>query len=227
MNRNDREPQVIKLLREYIEENQDKINNLNDKNFEAIREDLYGISCRYFPGAGLVVEDKFMQLLFEMDSDFLKKLTRIPRSTFYDMDWLTGIKIPDNIKTIGYGAFQGCSNLKNIIIPADSIIDIEAQAFQNCISLTNITIPSNINTIEDSTFRGCKELNNITIPNSVTNIGDFAFYECSKLTSITIPNSVKSIGDYAFFECTRLTITTDNDYVEKYCKEYHIKYKRV
>ncbi|MDE6538560.1 MAG: leucine-rich repeat protein [Ruminococcus sp.] len=48
------------------------------------------------------------------------------------------IFIPDNVKSIGYGAFAGCSNLTSIVIP-NSVISIRKYAFQACPELTKIT----------------------------------------------------------------------------------------
>jgi hypothetical protein len=83
------------------------------------------------------------------------------------------VEIPEDVTTIGDGAFRGCS------------------------SLTSIEIPEGVTTIGDGAFRGCSSLTSIEIPEGVTTIGDWAFYECYNLTSIEIPESVTYIGYYA------------------------------
>ena len=125
--------------------------------------------------------------------------------------------IPNSVRSIGWGAFEGCSGL------------------------TSITIPNSVTSIGRYAFLRCSNLSSITIPNSVTSIGDFAFNYCSGLTSIIvesgnrvydsrndcnaiiktgtnelivgckntiIPNSVKSIGWAAFWGCSDLTSIT-------------------
>jgi len=56
-------------------------------------------------------------------------------------DWsktsLTSIILPQNLKSIGSGAFIGCSGLKTIIIPS-SVTSIQSSAFEKCSGLTSI-----------------------------------------------------------------------------------------
>ncbi len=122
------------------------------------------------------------------------------------------ITIPDSVTSIGYGAFSGCRNLKNIAIP-DSVTSIGRYAFYYCKSLTNITIPDSVTSIGDSAFYRCSSLTDITIGNGVTTIGDSVFSGCSSLTSITIPDGVTRIGTNAFSYCENLTSITIPDSV--------------
>ena len=98
--------------------------------------------------------------------------------------------IPNSVTSIGYYAFWGCTNLRNI------------------------KIPNNVESIGDYAFYNCTSLTSVTIPNSVTSIGNDAFYGCSSLTSVTIPDSVTSIGYSALSSCTSLTsieVSYDNE----------------
>jgi hypothetical protein len=108
-----------------------------------------------------------------------------------------------NIVSIGGGAFEACSNLTNITVPA-SVISIGNGAFAECTSLSTITLSTNIVEIRDFTFERCTSLASISIPNSVTNIGFWAFYDCVNLTEITIPDKVVNIGSMSFGNCSRL-----------------------
>jgi len=107
--------------------------------------------------------------------------------------------IPDGTQIIGYGAFQGCSELTGIIIP-DSITSIRDLVFERCWSLAMISIPS-----------------------SVTEVGRFAFKECYNLTFIIIPESVTSIGDWAFLNCQKLKlVVVENSYARQYMSDYEL-----
>ena len=109
-----------------------------------------------------------------------------------------------SVTSIGYGAFSGCSDLTNIVIP-DSVTSIDAWAFSDCSSLTSIVIPDSVTSIGYGAFFDCSNLTSIVISDSVTSIGERAFYNCSSLTSIVIPDSVTSIGESAFYNCGSLT----------------------
>ena len=110
--------------------------------------------------------------------------------------------IPDNVTSIGNGAFYGCESLISITIP-NSVTTIEASAFSHCSQLASVTIPNSVTTIGASAFSSCISLTSITIPNSVKSIGGFAFSGCY-FTSITIPNSISIIEDGVFFQCFKM-----------------------
>ena len=121
--------------------------------------------------------------------------------------------IPNSVTSIGYYAFWGCTNLRNIKIP-NNVESIGDYAFYNCTSLTSVTIPNSVTSIGNDAFYGCSSLTSVTIPNSVTSIGNNAFYGCLSLTSVTIPDSVTSIGYSALSSCTSLTsieVSYDNE----------------
>ena len=103
-----------------------------------------------------------------------------------------------------YNFFLRNNKITKLTIP-DDVTSIGNGAFSDCKSLTSITIPDSVTSIGEEAFCVCESLTSITIPNSVTSIGEFAFSGCTSLTSITIPDSVISIGERAFEDCTSLT----------------------
>ena len=110
---------------------------------------------------------------------------------------LTSVTIPSSVITIGEQAFHGCSGLTSLAIP-NSVTCIGVEAFWQCSGLISVTIPNSVTTIGESAFADCSGLTSLVIPNSVTSIGKATFERCSSLTSVTIPNSVTSIGENAF-----------------------------
>ena len=93
--------------------------------------------------------------------------------------------IPNDVTTIGYNAFFGCTGLTTLTIP-NSITTIDIAAFCGCTGLTSVTIPNSITTINYSAFSDCSSLASISIPKSVTNLYDCSFSGCIGLTSITV-----------------------------------------
>ena len=120
-----------------------------------------------------------------------------------------------HVTSIGYEAFEGCSNLTHVTIPA-SVTDISPRVFEWCTSLQDFELaPGNANFKSDSGLllskdgktlvMAARKLTSVTIPEGVTTIDYFAFYGCSNLEKVTIPNSVVEIGPFAFAKCRRLT----------------------
>ena len=66
--------------------------------------------------------------------------------------------VPANVETINDYAFQGCKNLKTIIITYGNIHEIGFSAFAECTKLTTIYLPKGINSIKQSVFDGCTSL---------------------------------------------------------------------
>ena len=132
-------------------------------------------------------------------------VTIIAQEAFSGCTNLKSVSFPRNsIKEIGNSAFYGCSSLTSIDIP-ESVISIGSSAFSSCSSLMYLSLGSNLKSIERDVFRNCSSLISVTIPNSVTSIGDNAFSGCSSLTSVTIGSGVTRISDYAFGGCSSLT----------------------
>lgn len=134
-----------------------------------------------------------------------KKVTSI--GNLYGDRGIISVEIPNSVKNIGDGAFDGFSSLKNIIIP-DSVTSIGSCAFENCTSLTEVKIPNSVKVIGIRTFRYCISLTKIEIPDSVEYIQNFAFNHCENLKDVKIPDSVIDIGSGAFSYCKSLKDVT-------------------
>jgi hypothetical protein len=142
----------------------------------------------------------------------LDNVISIDYGAFYGCTSLTSITIPNSVTSIDYRAFYDCRLLTNIQIP-DSVTSIGSGTFEECSSLASIEIPAGVTSICNSAFSGCSSLTSVTIPDSITSIGWYAFSHCSSLTSVVIPDSVTSISSYAF-EYSSLTSITIPDSVE-------------
>ena len=113
------------------------------------------------------------------------------------------------IETATNNLVSGC---KNTTIPND-VKSIGDCAFEGCYNLTYIEIPNSVTCIGNCAFYGCSDLTNIEIPNSVTSIGASSFCGCTSLTSIEIPSSVTKIESNSFLKCPNLTsivVNVDN-----------------
>lgn len=110
---------------------------------------------------------------------------------------LTEIKLPENLKTIGIGAFVSCGKLSKVEFN-DQLETISEGAFEYCISLQTIEIPNNVKEVGERAFDYCLNLEKVILSENLETIGKAAFYDCPKLREITLPESVKYVGEEAF-----------------------------
>lgn len=113
------------------------------------------------------------------------------------------VVIEKGITSIGNCAFQYCSSLERITIPA-TVTSIGKYAFEDCSLLGDVTIPDVVTSIGEWAFSNCA-FKNITIPEKIISIGSYAFYNCASLENITLPESLMSIGAGVFSRCIALT----------------------
>lgn len=110
---------------------------------------------------------------------------------------LKSVKIGENVKNIGKGAFSECESLTSLEI-GNGVTCIGEDAFIHCKALTNLTIGNGVKTIERNAFSGCAGLTSVTIGDNVSSIGDYAFEYCKDLTSVTVGKGVTFIGAWVF-----------------------------
>ncbi|MDF2539881.1 MAG: hypothetical protein K0S76_2902, partial [Herbinix sp.] len=109
---------------------------------------------------------------------FAEGMSKIPAYALQDCNSAVTIMIPSTVTVIGggtyAGAFDGCTNLKNIKLPK-GLLEIGTNAFKNCNSLTEITIPSTVTKIGQHAFGGCTSLQTVTFEGTKPQLGKDAF----------------------------------------------------
>ena len=101
--------------------------------------------------------------------------------------------IPDDVNTIGSGAFSGIKRSLRVTIPS-SVKKIGALAFSDCSGLISVVIPGTVKKIPWNTFSGCSKLEEVTLCEGVEELDSAAFKNCKSLKRLTIPGSVKTVG---------------------------------
>lgn len=117
---------------------------------------------------------------------------------------LTDVVLENVTGEVSFYAFENCTNLKNVTLPATVKGRVAANSFYGCQSLEAITLPQGINTVGSESFLGCTSLKSIVIPDAVTYIGNRAFKNCTALTEATLGTGVGDIYEAAFEGCTSL-----------------------
>ena len=150
----------------------------------------------------------------------------ISAMSFYNMKNLRKVVLPQNITSIGYNAFYGCTNLNEVLDMPESCTNIESNAFaysgitsiiigegvrtiggnafENCPNLRDVTMGKNVKTIGYGAFRNCNNLTNLTLVKGLETIESEAFANCGSLRKLVLPTTLKRIEYYAFQGCSSL-----------------------
>ncbi|MCR5419068.1 MAG: leucine-rich repeat protein [Lachnospiraceae bacterium] len=107
------------------------------------------------------------------------------------------------VTSVEEGAFKNNKTVTEVKI-GKNVETIEKSAFEGCTSLTKITIPAAVTTIGDKAFSGDKRLKSVSVGSNVTSIGAQAFAGCTSLTKMTLPKNVAKIGGNAFKNCKKM-----------------------
>lgn len=202
-----------------------------------------------FSFAGSIyINGKKLQIL-----DFSEEVTAIPDGMFTGLQAVDSVRIPDNIETIGDGAFykagikslqlgngvlrigkrafEECTELIHLHIPT-SVLIVGQRAFFGCTKLRTLNNGSSLAVIPESAFENCTSLYSAELGKDVDEIKDNAFAGCASLTTVTIPDGTLSLGDFAFAGNPRLarvvlgeSVTTiaENTFLDSPIKELIIK----
>lgn len=133
----------------------------------------------------------------------------IGNSAFSNCTRLTTVELGDGVTSIGSGAFNGCTALRNANIGSGAI---GANAFQDCSCLASVTLGDGVTSIGTNAFLKCTALTSMYIGSSVKTIESYAFSTCSSLSEVTI--SAAQIGNQAFRSANALKKVTLGDGVE-------------
>jgi hypothetical protein len=132
--------------------------------------------------------------------------------------------IPTTVTTIAYGAFEYCTHITSVSIPA-STKSIDGAAFYDTAGMTNIAVdPANsvysslngvlFNKNQTTLIQYALHLGSAyTVPEGVTFIGGNAFADSPSISSVTLPDTVTGIGNGAFFGCGSLKNITFGSHI--------------
>ncbi len=144
----------------------------------------------------------------------------LPAGALSDMKFLSEVRLPSTVQSIGDNAFRNCIALHNV--PQSQYTSIGASAFINCpiedIQLpstvqsigsyafsgthaSTLALPEGVSKVEMSAFQYCKTLSEVTLPATMKQIPAFMFQNCSNLQRVTLPAMLQKIGEYAFAGC--------------------------
>lgn len=118
------------------------------------------------------------------------------------------ISIPDNVVTIGEGAFKN-SNIAHVNLPGEKLTSIAREAFSGCENLQEIDFSgcTGLHFVRESAFEKCKSIPSVVLPDNITFIGDYAFSGCESMQTLTLSKGTQkkeNLGVGIFEGCKSL-----------------------
>lgn len=159
-------------------------------------------------------EDAIPESAFSIDNNNVPRLYNlalpdnlktIGSKAFYGQSLSGSLIIPEGVKEIGYGAFDGCINLTGTLSLPSTLEVIEDYAFDLCGFTCELLLPQNLNSLGFKAFYGCRGLyGNLILPDGLSKIGSYGFCDCAHLTGLKMSQNVKEIWEAAFEDCYEL-----------------------
>ena len=120
---------------------------------------------------------------------------------------LTRLVLPGTVNSLGFLAFEGCTELVYVDLSQTSLTSVSDGMFKGFTKLETVLLPTNLEIIGKGAFKNTA-IKNIVIPASVVTIGERAFEGCSALASVEFGAAVETIGAYAFGSASSLTVVS-------------------
>ncbi len=122
-----------------------------------------------------------------------------PRAEDIDIQFEAGVR---TVAAIAPKAFEGCTALRRVIIPA-TVKAIGEMAFTGCTGLESVTIPGSVVKVGTLAFAKCANLRRVRLEPGVQALGPSCFSKCTSLQRVDMPASVRSFGGGVFFGCPK------------------------
>lgn len=122
----------------------------------------------------------------------------IPDNAFKDKKTLCYFSFPERITQVGKSSFESTYLSGALIIP-DDVHTIGNGAFSNA-KITSVYFGNKLEKIGDGAFSRCNSLScELHLPESLRIIGVQAFQECPLTGKLSLPRNLETIGSWAFF----------------------------
>ena len=140
---------------------------------ECYRSFLYRMPNDYMRNVQLLQHVPNNEILYKTNDDSILELSSFAGepAKYFGANILSNsvkdgwgrIVFDNDIKYIGYNAFNGSTNLERVFLP-ESVTELKTAAFNYCISLSIVYLPSTLEIIGDGVFCSCYSLQRIVIP---------------------------------------------------------------
>lgn len=142
-----------------------------------------------------------------------------------DLD-IERVDVAKGVTSVGSYSFYGLENLTEVNLP-DTLLGISEYAFGYCQKLDKLNLPSSLKSIRMYAFANCTSLEEMNIPSSTSYIGEGVFAGCVNLSKVTVNYPYCEIYNSENTICDNTVIygadkSTAQAYAEKYDREFVI-----
>ena len=116
------------------------------------------------------------------DSYYGQPITIIFDGVFRFHTEIETVHIPETVTDIGEFVFEGCENLRQIVLPK-GLTNLWGNTFARS-GIEEITLPEGIMSIATGTFTDCKNLRKVVCSDRLWKIRAWAFGGCDNLTEV-------------------------------------------
>lgn len=157
----------------------------------------------YVSGCDETITEAFIQSSVEG-----KPVTQINQNVFKTASSLKSVTIPGCIVKMGNSVFQNLRNLETVTFePGVEPLAIGGWTFNGCTSLREIVIPARLSSIgANSNFNGCTSLKRAVFEKGslITDLKSYTFENCNSLEEVILPDGLKTIGSKDFYNNGKL-----------------------
>ena len=116
--------------------------------------------------------------------------------------------IADGITVAGSFAFDGCTNLKKVIL-GNGVLTVDNACFREC-SIEYIVIPASVKNINSVAFASCSKLKRVIIKGTTITIAERAFVNCYALAEVIFTGltEVPQLDNTSAFRSTEISKTS-------------------
>ncbi|MBE6122233.1 MAG: leucine-rich repeat domain-containing protein [Erysipelotrichaceae bacterium] len=143
------------------------------------------------------VNDTYMAVFYQGDEQHVtvpssyygKPVSILYDNLFQSHAEIVSVTLPDTLSDIGGFVFDGCTGLKEIVLP-DHITVLWQYAFVRS-SFTSLHLPQDLKSLYPYTFKDCRDLEVLYCNASLKEISRTAFSGCTALKEIHLSRSTR------------------------------------
>ena len=199
-------PESVTVIGDYAFQNCEALESIEMKGVEKVGENAFQL-CKTLSDVGYSAKLREVGISAFIGCNLtgtldISSVVKIGAGAFMDTK-IKKVILNDNLETLEYGVFQGCSLLEEINFPS-KLVSIGSFCFRFT-GINKAVFNEGLKKIGALAFDNCKELYILELPESIEEIGIYAF-QYTLLEIVTIPQNLKILGYGAFKNCKELDI---------------------